>query len=161
MKMLKLIASCGECPNYGYYSGGTHECRVVNEVVPDKTVIASFCPLPDFPSRQLAAQESTIRLLREPNTYGLVLAVFSHIATKLKTTVNDNGTVAVPLKDGTVLYVHWQCVTELSLSPGTEVHFVSDKKKYKLHPDAHPPVLYEEVTVEGHEGPLWTRVDLA
>lgn len=40
------------------------------------------------------------------------------------------------------------------------IFFLCDDKKYKLHPDARPPQLYEKVMPEGKEE-LWQKCELA
>lgn len=159
-KILKIVDSCGGCPQYCYYSGGQYECKLVGEIVPDKTVIASFCPLTEFPSRMLADMDATIRRLREPNKYGLVLALLSHIATKLKTNVSAHGVITITLKDGTSVYLRHDAITETLPQEGTVIFWGNDRK-YKLHPDAVPPQLYGQFVRDDIPGEHWEHLYIA
>lgn len=160
-KILKLIDSCGGCPQYGYYSGGQSECRLVNEIVPDKTVIAPFCPLTEFPSHMLASMDSTIRLLREPNKYGIVLAVLSHISTKLKKDADRNGGITIELKNNRApVYLRHDGITSVVPFQGA-VFFVDGGYKYKLYPDTLPPQLHVQVAREGITDELWEHLYIA
>jgi len=160
IKVRGLVRSCGECPDYVYYSGGKHQCRLVEETVVDKTIIAPFCPLADFPSQLLADMETTIRTLREPNKYGIVLAVLSHIATKLNENLNDRGGLTISLKNGDSVSLWHDYITEVSVYPWA-VHFVDGARRFKFFPDANPPELYTLVTVSVAEEQLWQKLDLA
>ena len=161
-KILKIIDSCRGCPHYGYYSGGQHQCGLVNETVADKAVIAPFCPLTEFPSRVIADMGETIRLLREQYRYGLVLAVLSHIATKLKADVSARGVLTIKLKDKTSVYLRHDAIMEVRPLENTVI-FAGDKGKYKLHPDACPPLLEKQFVMEGAgvKEELWQRLDIA
>lgn len=150
-KVLGLVSHCGECPNCVYYSGGMHQCRIVEEIVRDKTIIAPFCPLADYPSSTIASMQTTVEVLREPIIYGFGVALLSHIATKLKRNLHAN---ALGL---TVVYKHLSKEHELYLSLDTirgiemrpfEISFVNDDKLYKLAPDATVPLLRERVDDE-------------
>lgn len=140
-KILMLLNSCGECPSYKYRSGGRYECSGIGEIVQDKNSIAPFCPLPDFPSRTLANMDVTIRTLREPNKYGLVLAILSHIATKLNLLLNSDGMVAIELKNGESIQLRHDGITEISTYPYA-VHFVFGDRSFKLEPDGKTPPNY-------------------
>ncbi len=160
-KILKIVDSCGGCPNYSYYSGGQSECKLVGEIVPDKTAIAAFCPLTEFPSRMLADMNATIRLLREPNKYGIVLAVLSHISTKLKKDVDRNGGIAIELKNNQApVYLRHDGITSLVPFQGA-VFFADGEYKYKLYPDALPPQLHVQVVREGITDELWEQLYIA
>lgn len=157
-KILKIIDSCGGCPQYGYYSGGQSECKLVGEIVTDKTVIAAFCPLTEFPSRMLANMDETIRLLREPNKYGIVVAVLSHISTKLKKDSDKNGGITIELKNGQApVYLRHDGITNVVPFQGA-VFFVDGEYKYKLYPDTLPPQLHVQVAHEGITDELWEQL---
>ena len=151
-KILKLVDSCGGCPHYGYYSGGQSECRLVDEIVVNKALVAPFCPLADFPSRLLADMDATIRLLRAPNTYGFVLALLSHIATKLKRELSTGGVIDIALKNGTSIFLRHDAVIEVLVDSWAIIFVEGRRQKFKLHPDSQPPQLYKQVTVKGEEG---------
>lgn len=159
-KILMLISSCGGCPNYGYYSGGQYRCNLVDENVEDKTTIAAFCPLSDFPSRTLANMDMTIRLLREPNKYGLGVTLISHLATKFKTPMSRDGAIHIALKDGTSVYVRYDSITEVLAHQGSVV-IVNENGRFKLVPDAVPPQLFQEIKREGITDELWKKLDIA
>lgn len=162
LKILKIVDSCGGCPNYGYDSGGRHKCKLVDEIVPDKTEVASFCPLTEFPSRMLANMNETIRLLREPNKYGIVLAVLSHISTKLKKDADRNGGITIELKNNQApVYLRHDGITSVVPFQGA-VFFVDGEHKYKLYPDTLPPQLLVQVAPEGFRtDELWEQLYIA
>lgn len=160
-KIVDLVSSCGKCPNYQYYSGGVHKCKPADEIVLDKDEIAPFCPLPNYPSHQIASMQRTILDLREPNKAVFVLALLSHIATKLKLNLEPHGGgIVIPFKDGDKdreVYLSFEYITEVAVSPFSVI-FQSGGKKFKLSPDFKPPTLDEEAPkVPGLEDKeLWT-----
>lgn len=158
-KIVLLVSSCGECPNRGYYSGGQLQCNLVNEIIPDKNVVAPFCPLSDFPSSTIANMAATIRTLREPNKYGLNLAILSYVATKLGTLLGANSVVTIPLKNGESVYLRYDSITKIDTQP-YEIHFMCDEKRLRLSL-GDKPSLSEEVIREGFDEPLWLRCELA
>jgi hypothetical protein len=160
VKIVGLARSCGGCPNKRYSSGGRSECAVTGLIIPDLEKVASFCPLVDFPSRKLSEMENTIMWLQQPNKYSLILAICAHIAIKLKTTMDERGQICLTLKDGGAVILHPEYISEVALLPGA-VLFLSDGKKYKLHPDGETPTLYQEVKDERVKEPLWRELDLA
>jgi hypothetical protein len=128
-----------------------HQCRIVEEIVRDKTIIASFCPLADYPSSTISSMQTTVDVLREPIIYGFGVALLSHVGTKLKRNLHAN---ALGL---TVVYKYLSKEHELYLSLDTirgidmrpfEISFVNDDRLYKLAPDASPPLLRERVDDE-------------
>lgn len=66
MKVLQLIGACQDCPKRSYYSGGRHECTAANQVLPynEGHRIPSWCPLADYPAREMASLEETVRELQ-------------------------------------------------------------------------------------------------
>lgn len=132
----------------------------MDEIVADKTIIAPFCPLAEFPSRVLANMDETIRLLREPNKYGLVLALLSHIATKLKTEVSTHGVITIVLKEGTSVYLRNDAIAEVLPQEAGMVIFWDNEQKYKLHPDASPPQLYRKIVRDGITDELWEHLQI-
>lgn len=166
LKMLQLIRNCGECPNYGYYSGGAYECSLVNQVVRDKSRIASFCPLADFPSQKLADQAATIDAMREPYQHSFCITTIMHVAHKLKVDMHANRCgITIPFKDGATdreVYLCADYITKLEAYPGCVIEFIAaDNKKYKLFPDAKPPELHEATRnpLDANDE-LWRRYDL-
>lgn len=142
-KILQIVNSCGICLNYRYYSGGKYVCTGVHEIVEDKSLIAPFCPLVDFPSRIIANMERTIQTLREPNKYGMVLAILSHVATKLKVNMDAYG-MSIPIKDNDSIYLKHDAITEITTFPYA-LYFIFGEKNFKLIPDGDKPHLYEMV----------------
>ncbi|HVM58800.1 MAG TPA: hypothetical protein VMT80_00485 [Candidatus Paceibacterota bacterium] len=167
LKVLGTVASCGECPNYGYYSGNAHECKLVEHVVVDKNRIAPFCPLADFPSKLLADMDATIRGLREPYTFAFPITLLTHVATRLKVPIHENGRgLTIPFKDGggeREVYLSADYITGLVLTPGFEIEFMAKgDKRFKLLPDTHPPQLCEAVPHPEKVGEcLWRHYHLA
>ena len=159
-KILDRITSCGECPHYVYYSGGVHNCRLVDEVVRDKSRVAPFCPLADYPSRVIADMETTITGLREPLTYGFGLALLTYVAAKLKVNVHTRGSsLVVPLKDGRKVGLGLDYITAIRVYP-FEISFNHGEHSYKLLPDVGQ--LRESVPPkEGQEEELWLHHDVA
>lgn len=160
-KILALVDSCKKCPNRRPYSGNTHECLLVDQKIADDSAIAPFCPLVDFPAQKLADLDNTVRLLREPNKYGLVLAVMSHAATKLKTTVTDRHAIKIMLKDGTSVMLFPDHILSIDPMQAGEIEFMFDRRKFRLCPDGREPTLQEEGTIPGTTEPVWTNRKLA
>jgi hypothetical protein len=163
-KILKLIESCGGCPNRKYYSAGAYQCSLVDQTIADDSKVAPFCPLADFPSQRIANLDSTVRLLREPHKYGLVFAIVAHVAVKLNTTVSDRGVVTIALKDGTSIMLFPDHILSANPMKGGEIEFLYEGVKYKIYPDVlHGPELEKEVTIPElpEKGPQWVRVKLA
>lgn len=156
-KILTLVSSCEQCPRYKYGTGGGYECREVGEIVRDKGELAPFCPLPDYPSAVIAKMDTTIRTLREPNKYGLVVAILSHLATKLKVNLDTHG-MNIPTKDGDIYLFH-EAITDISLQDSS-VYFISGDRKFRLLPDGDRPKLYEAIKAEGIEKELWRECTL-
>jgi hypothetical protein len=156
-KILGQVASCGICPNYVYYSGGVHRCRLVDETVRDKEIVAPFCPLPDYPSRMISGMQATILGLREPNKYDFGIALLTHVATKLKLDLHAHGSgITILLMDERKVYLGLDYITEVRLRP-FEITFANEEGKFKLSPDADPPVLSEAA---GADGNLWHHHNL-
>lgn len=59
-KILGVVTSCGKCPNRQYYSGGSYECSVVQQVLTDANSIPGWCPLADHPSVIVAPIEKSL-----------------------------------------------------------------------------------------------------
>jgi hypothetical protein len=160
-KVLGQVTSCGECPNYSYYSGGVHRCSLVEEAVLDKTIVAPFCPLPDYPSRTIAQMHITILGLREPLKYGFGLALMTHIAAKLKLDLHANGLgLTIPFKDmgkDREVYLGVDYIRDIEVRP-FEITFTSGKSIFKLSPDSDPPLLREAADKEGKQ---WSHHPLA
>lgn len=164
-KIVALVRACKECPQDRYYSGGVHKCELADQIIPDRTEIAPFCPLTDYPSARIAGMDQTIRLLREPNKYALVHAVLSHIATKLGATLTERGmsiTIYPTVRREKEVPIHLRLdhLQSVSLSPGAEVRFIDDGTTFKLYPDASLPRLYELVAGEGSVDELWSEIKL-
>ena len=158
-KVVQLVTSCGGCPNKGYYSGAASQCKLTDEIIQDMASIAPFCPLADFPSKKLADQEMTIRLLREPHKYTLASAILSHVATKLKVEVSASGHVELKLKKGESVYLMLSHILEITSQPWVIV-FMCGSKKYKLYPDGAKPELSVAVKLEGREEEGWQTCQL-
>jgi hypothetical protein len=143
-KIVAQTTSCGKCPHYTYYSGGTYHCALVEERVMNKEQVAPFCPLPDYPSQTIAKMEVTIESLREPNKHGFNIAFLSHMASKLKVRLEPSCRgIHIPLKDGTEVFLDPDWVTNIAVSPCV-IEFRFNDKLYTLHPDALKPVLYRQ-----------------
>jgi hypothetical protein len=159
-KILGLVRSCGLCPNYEYYSGGVHRCKLVEEVVIDNTVVASFCPLSNYPSDIMAQMEMTISTLREPHKHGFGVVLLGHIATKLKLNLDTNQLgLIILLNDagkGREVYLSLDHICEILVHP-FEITFTSGLSVFKLSPDTRPVVL-REATDEDHI--LWRYHEL-
>ncbi|MDB5264555.1 MAG: hypothetical protein JWN64_126 [Parcubacteria group bacterium] len=132
----------------------------MDEVVLDKTIVAPFCPLTDYPSHVIAGMQKTILDLREPNKPVFVLTLLSHVATKLNLNLEANGRgIVIPFKDRDEdrrVYMAFDYITEITLSPFM-VAFIYGDKRFKLFPDYEPPVLEEAAgKIEGMEDKdLW------
>jgi|GEM_PF-1653471 len=165
-KVLGTVSSCRECPNRTYASGGQYECSLVREVIPKgtETKVASFCPLPDFPSGKIADLERTIRMLYKPNDCEFSVAMLLHIAARLETVVSKNG-ICITLKDpqdksGKQIDLWWGSITKIELYPNY-IHFVSGGTTFRLDIDARPPKIEEQILVEGREELFWTTREFA
>jgi len=160
-KVLGQVTSCGECPNHGYYSGSVYRCRLVDEAVLDKSIVAPFCPLPDYPSRTIAQMQTTILALREPLKYGFGMMLMSHIAAKLKLDLHAHGSgLTIPFKDmgkDREVYLGLDYIQGIETRP-FEITFISGGSIFKLSPDIKPPLLHEAADKEGK---LWSQHTLA
>lgn len=158
-KVIGLTTSCGACPNYQYYSGGRHQCALVGEIVRDKSAVAPFCPLPDFPSHALAQMEQTIRSLRDPYANAFGLTLMTHVAAKLKLNLNPDGmSLTIPFKDGAKSRQVEFCfaeVRELKVFP-FELVFERGEEVFRLLPDENSPALY----LSDSAGNTWTKHSL-
>ena len=160
-KVLGTVASCSECPNYVYYSGGVHRCTLVEETVSDKSIIAPFCPLPDYPSRTIAQMQTTILGLREPLKYGFEVALMTHIATKLKLDLHANGSgLTIPFKDtgkDREVYLRLDYILDIEVRP-FKITFMSGESIFELSTDTDPPLLREAADKDSN---LWISHELA
>ncbi|MDP2769456.1 MAG: hypothetical protein Q8O81_06445, partial [Giesbergeria sp.] len=128
IKVTGTTDSCGKCPNYGYYSGGAYECRLVELVVHDKTVVDPFCPLPDYPAAIIAGQQMTIKALREPHVYGLGFMLLAHVAAKLGATLSPRGkSLTLLLASGVELVLDSEYITAERNNPAAIEFFAGDK----------------------------------
>ncbi|MEO6536655.1 MAG: hypothetical protein ABIT47_03090 [Candidatus Paceibacterota bacterium] len=150
-KVLALVTSCGTCANYEYNSGGTHKCRLADQIVLDKSVIAPFCPLADYPSSVIAGMDRTIRCLREPNKYVFTHALLTFVATKLNLNLDADGRgILITFKDcgkEREAYLAYDYIMEVTVSP-LIVTFISQGKRFKVLPEGTSP------TIEEHLGEL-------
>lgn len=160
-KVLGLVSSCGECPNCDYNSGGASQCRLIGERIRDKTIVAPFCPLPDYPSRSIAEMEITIVGLRKQFALGFGLTLMTHIATKLKLNMHTNGSgLRIPFRDmgkDREAFLELSCICHIGIQPFA-VTFLDGNKKFKLLPDTKPSLLYEATEREGES---WRCHELA
>lgn len=158
-KFLGLIKSCGECPHYGYESGGQHGCKEVDQIVYDKTKIASFCPLPTYPDQIIADLDRTVRVTRDARPYNFSYIVIEHIARRFDTVMTRRGTVFT-LKDGSTVSLEYDYITKIELQ-GTEIHFICSGDTYKAVPDIKKPALYCAIPVPDKNEPAWEKLELA
>ena len=160
-KMLGQVSSCGACPNYIYYSGGVYHCKLVEEAVLDKSIVAPFCPLPDYPSRIIAGMQTTILGLREPLKYGFSMALMTHIAARLKLDLHASGSgLTIPFKDmekAREVYLGLDYIRDIQVRP-FEVTFMSGDSLFKLSSDTDPPLLREAADKDGK---CWSHHKLA
>lgn len=154
-KIVTQVSFCGECPHYRYYSGGAHECEKVQQIVREKSKVAPFCPLPDFPSRVIAEMQTTIEMLREPYKFGFDLALLTHVATKLKLSIEANGRgILIPYGQGNHAYLGSEYITKIQVVP-CEIFFSEKLTKYRLIPDGPEPSLYKALDQEGRRWTLY------
>ncbi len=65
-RIQKMVNNCGDCPYCTYRSVGMNVCGAAGNMrIFDKDKIASFCPLPLYPSQQLADLEELVSALRK------------------------------------------------------------------------------------------------
>ena len=158
-KIVQQVRSCGECPNYVYYSAGVRHCRLVDQRVRDKDVIAPFCPLPDYPARVIADMQATIAGLRNPNEYDFGHALLSYVSAKLRLNMMANRRgIEIPLADGSVVEFGLDFISELRAHP-FEVVFMHGDKAFRLLLDATGPGLQQQEFSGDEE--LWQRLRLA
>lgn len=162
-KIVKQVSNCGECPNYGYYSGGAHRCSLVDETVLDKTRVAPFCPLPDFPSKVIAAMEHTIVGLRGGFNHVFSLYLLTYIATKLgiKLEASGRAVLRIPLLEDRELWLDLDQATVVNVR-NLEIRFTHEGTTFVLYPDTNPPELCEGVQAKnGGDEFYWDRLPLA
>lgn len=147
-RIVAQVSSCKECPHYAYYSGGMYECRKADAPVRDSSIIAPFCPLPEYPARIIAGLDATVRALRGEKDQGFWLVLLSHVATKLNLSLSANGeSVNIPFENGKkTAYLMPQGIVRMEPCP-LEIEFVNTGggEKFRLIPDSKPPKLYIEV----------------
>lgn len=158
-RFVGLISSCGNCPNYGYYSGSQNECKLVNQIVDDKGRIASFCPLPHYPSEEIANLELSLKMERDAHPYSFAYMTVAHVARKFGMPMTRRG-VLFKLINGTSIAMEFDHITEIK-PQGTEIIFVRGGKTYKVLPDIKEPALYEGVVIQGREELSWAKIELA
>ena len=159
-KVLGQVTSCKECPNYVYYSGGDHHCRLVAETVLEESIVAPFCPLPDYPSRTIAEMQTTILGLRKSSRNNFEMDLLTHIASRLKLNLHPSGTgMMISFNDhgrARDIYFGIEYIRGMVFRP-LIIIFVYGDKTYKIAPDADPIILYEAVN---EEGTRWLHHDL-
>jgi len=162
-RILELILSCGGCPHYQYATSGRYDCRLVNQGVNDKTIVAPFCPLPIYPADVIASMETTIDRLFEPYKFTLPLSVIEHVARKIKVAIVPNGRgLVLKLADETEVYLDFEYIIKLEIKQGAEIHFKAGDDTYRLFPDAVPPHLDKMYKCEGDEAEeRWIHTKLA
>lgn len=157
-KVLDLVRSCGECPHYHYYSGGSYECKLVGQIVRDKSDIAPFCPLAEYPSKKLADLSFTLEKMQANDTTSFLVKLFMHIASRLKLSVSaDYMKLDIPYGNDQVITLRPDAIRGVKVLFGLEVEFVGDdnKKTFVLHLDIKDPVLIEkEYYLKTGEGPF-------
>ncbi len=166
-RILQLVGSCGECPRYQYYSGGTSKCIEVDQIVRDKHVVAPFCPLAPYPADIIADQAETIRVMREGNDTLFVFLLLERIGKKLNA-IRKDGTMVleIPLKEEgktVCLDLHYVDEERSRLFPRPEIRFKYQDSWYILDIEAKPPILKKVVRHPGgsEAGELYESVPLA
>jgi hypothetical protein len=48
-RIVQTVATCRECPNRMYFSGGKYECTKTRTKLPESNAIPGWCPLPFYP----------------------------------------------------------------------------------------------------------------
>jgi hypothetical protein len=151
-KVVDTVTSCSHCPHYSYDSGNVNRCSLVGEVVRDKTIVAPFCPLPDYPSRLIAEMQMTIAGLRDPLKYSFGLTLLTYVANRLKLNLHANGSgIIIPFKDmkkDREAYLGLDLIRGIELRP-FEITFLSSDGDFKLAPDGDPPLLREAADKDG------------
>ncbi|MEZ0208599.1 MAG: hypothetical protein ACAH17_00275 [Candidatus Paceibacterota bacterium] len=91
MRIFALIGTCKGCPNRKYDSSNVYRCKLVGEIIRNENEVAAFCPLPHYPSSEIASLEATLQSLQKLHDYSFPYAVFSFIANKLKAKISSEG----------------------------------------------------------------------
>jgi hypothetical protein len=156
--MTKLVNSCGECPNYQYYSGGTHVCTFVDLVVTDKTQVSKFCPLPQYPAQVIADLHNSLREYQtEEEKLGLRQVVLRQIAAGFKTVVSNFRSIVFKATESerwpTKIILSYDCITEVDIHRDI-VHFFYEEGKYKVFRVKDGWEMQAMVELDGKE--LWT-----
>ncbi len=161
LKILALITSCQGCTHHRYGSGGGHDCDLVGEQIIDASRIASFCPLTDFPSNQIARLERTVQSLRQPDDFGLYWALMSFIVKKSGCTLSADGRyITFTRKDEEPIYLVIDSIVEIDLRQG-HIVFLYEKDKYAFVTST-PPQLLKEVSLWGDESEKgWQEVRIS
>ena len=148
-----MVRCCGECPNYQYYSGGSHICTLVDQFVRNKEQIAPFCPLSDYPSKIIADLSETVRLAQGAQKINFSAVMMSYIASYLKLNVEASGRgIVIPFGDDKEVTLDFSWITEVSVDRGFIVKFSDNGKAFELIIDTQNPVLKEETeSPEGYE----------
>jgi hypothetical protein len=151
-KVLPLVSSCKECPKYSYYSGGQSVCLLTNEFVTDASKVASFCPLPDYPSRTIASLDAHIAGLEKGMAASFRQYLLTYIVSKTGATIG-RGERSVTLKfhdHGNDREVVVGLSEIRSISVDGVIDFVDGQNMpWALHMNATPPLLRESRDKEG------------
>lgn len=170
VKILALVKSCNECPNKHYYSGNQHSCsqldtptytQVISRETLEKGWIASFCPLRDYPSKEIGGLEATVSALRDTNSKNLTLALFGAWASIFGGKVDQHGRLVIQTEDKDFeqgeLVIDRNMVTKIDLTQG-EMH-INYKGVNMILVNANTPEILKEYTGDNQPG-MMVRVAL-
>lgn len=145
MRMLDLIASCKGCPHNKYDSGGRYKCDLVDEPIRDENRIPPFCPLPTYPSNEIACIEATVESMqKEKRNHSLCFEIFSFMAAKLKARLSsDSRYIHILMQEGKNeedLYIVIDRITKVDIERNA-IYFLStgnDPRPYVMYLGLEP-----------------------
>ncbi len=161
-RVLQLINSCSECPKNRRASGGGRECEMVAQYIHDQHTVASFCPLPIYPSGTIAGLERTVRHIQSQSMTHLGELVLKHLLNRLKLTVHPKAlAVDIPVRDTVAgkqyVTLHLDSIKNIDVR-NELITFVDGGSEFALN--LYPPDYYLKESVISNGEKVWRRVDL-
>lgn len=157
LKVQKTVRSCAECPHRQYASSTMYQCVAVDEIIYDKDIIPVFCPLPDYPSRQLAELEQSVRAYQAHHERSFTKVLMLYVASRLSRAVSAGGTgVKIPIQKGEEVYLDIRHIVSMTVWP-LEISFHYRDALYRLSPEVERVQLRRQ---SEKERDLWVDVQL-
>jgi len=134
-RISKIVHNCESCPNYQYFSGGAYHCGLLDERILDAKKVSEFCPLPNYPSRQISHLQHTLVLHdTEEAKINLSSVILRHLSAVFKTPVSNYGNLILTIKkrgdETREVVISRDFISGIDLSR-EEILFTYKNQKYK------------------------------